>query len=154
MKNRFLGIIFLSFGLMCCGTAPKPQQIQNSFPIDKPFEAVWQSVIETFAELNLPILNMEKASGLITTDWISFRGQKDETGYCSCGKEAFPYYEVDRMGKFNVYVKKVSDGACEVKINSIFEMTSAYENNVIKRSCFSTGKLEADIYKKVTEKIK
>jgi len=153
MKTKILvlAVLFLFFA---CGTAPKPRLIQNSFSIEKSFEAVWQAVIETFAELNLPILNMEKASGLVTTDWISFRGQKDETGYCSCGKAPFPYFEVDRTGKFNVYVKKVSDSACEIKVNSIFEKTSAYENSVIKRSCVSTGKLEAEIHKLVTDKLK
>lgn len=67
-KLLSLGLVLFLFG---CGTAPAPRQIQNSFPLPYPFEATWQAVIETFADLNLPILNMEKASGLITTDWIS-----------------------------------------------------------------------------------
>jgi len=49
-------------------TPPKPRQIQNSFQIEKPFDAVWTAVIEVFSELSLPIINIEKASGLIVTD--------------------------------------------------------------------------------------
>jgi len=140
--------------MAACATAPAPRQIQNSFPIEKPFDSVWQAVIETFADLNLPIVNMEKASGLITTDWISFRDQKDNVGYCSCGSPGFPYGEVDRAGKFNVYVKKINENSCEVKINSVFEQTAAYQRSTIKRTCLSTGKLEADMFKRIQEKIK
>ena len=138
--------------LAACASAPAPRQIQNSFPIDQPFEKVWQAVIETFAELNLPIMNMEKASGLITTDWIDFRGQKDETGYCSCGKAGFPFSEIERKGKFNVYVKKMGEASCEIRVNSSFEATAAYQDAIKRISCISTGNLEKEIYDRVLEK--
>jgi len=158
MNIKSFASVGLCFGLICCAVAPAPRQIQNSFPIDKPFDAVWQSVIETFGELNLPIMNMEKASGLITTDWISFQGQKDEIGYCSCGEAGFPFVEQDRSGRFNVYVKKISDTASEIKVNAIFEQFSkdiwSRFGTTTKRHCVSTGKLEAEIYKRVSEKIK
>lgn len=148
-----LGIVMLT----ACATAPVPRQIQNSFPLEKSFDPVWQAVIESFAELNLPIMNMEKASGLITTDWISFRGQKDETGYCTCGKAGYPFAETDRMGRFNVYVKKMGLG-CEVKINAVFEQHNmdmiTNSRTTRTRTCVSTGKLEADIYKLIIEKLK
>jgi transcription elongation factor Elf1 len=99
-------------------------------------------------------MNMEKASGLITTDWISFKGQKDETGYCACGKARFPLSEIDRHGKFNVYIKKISENSCEIKVNAVFEKIAAYGDVVEKTPCFSTGKLEADIYKLIIEKLK
>jgi len=57
--------------------------IQKSFLIEAPFDKIWEAIIETFAELQLPIQNMEKASGLITTDWIDFKGQTNED-YCDC----------------------------------------------------------------------
>jgi len=154
MKNRFFCVGLVCLALAACASTPVPRQIQNSFPVDQPFEKVWQAVIETFAELNLPIMNMEKVSGLIVTDWISFRGQKNETGYCSCGKARFPLSEVDRTGKFNVYVKKTSEGSCEMKVNSVFEKTAAYENTIEKHPCVSTGKLEKEIYDLVLSKTK
>jgi len=154
MKTKVFVLFCLIFYLSGCATVPEPREIVSSFPVNKPMEAVWQAVIETFAELNLPILNMEKVSGLITTDWISFRGQKDEVGYCSCGKARFPLSEVDRQGKFNVYVKKINDDSCEMKVNSVFEKTAAYENTIEKSTCVSTGKLEAEIYRLVNNKLK
>lgn len=143
-------------GLMagCAAVPPVQQTIKNSFPVDKPFPQVWQAVIEVFSELNLPIMNMEKASGLITTDWISFNGQKDETGYCACGKPAFPMGETGRHGRFNVYVKQTTENSCEMKINAIFEMETAYKTSIQWTSCYSTGKLEAEIYRRVQDKLK
>ena len=157
VKRIFLvGLVCLM--LAACATSPVPRQIQNSFPIEQPFEKVWQAVIETFAELNLPIMNMEKASGLITTDWISFRGQKNETGYCSCGSAGYPFHEQDRRGKFNVYVKTVSIGSYEIKVNAVFEQFSV---DVISssgatriRPCVSTGNLEKEIFDLVVTKTK
>jgi len=156
MKKLFsvLGILIV---LAACATAPAPRQIQTSFPLEKPFDPVWQTVIEVFAELNLPIMNMEKVSGLITTDWINFTGQNNINGYCDCGGLGMNR-EVERRGRFNVYVKKVGDSSCELKVNSIFEhiITSALDNTSphYTNACVSTGKLEAEIFKRIQEKIK
>jgi hypothetical protein len=64
--------------------------------------------------------------------------------------------EIDRLGKFNVYVKRVSDNSCEIKINSVFEQHYRFGDvpSVMKKSCVSTGELEAEIYKQIQEKIK
>jgi hypothetical protein len=155
MKIKFSVLLVFCLTFIFCATAPTPRQIQNSFPIEKPFDSTWQAVIEVFAELSLPIMNMEKASGLITTDWISFRGQKN-TDYADCGKGGLMDVEKDRLGKFNVYVKKISESSCEIKINSLFEKHYViYDNpSINKSSCVSSGKLEAQIFKSIQEKIK
>jgi hypothetical protein len=153
MKNIFV-LVVVCLVLIACGVPPVPRTIVNSFPIDKPFDSVWTAVIEVFAELSLPILNMEKASGLITTDSISFRGQKDQTGYCACGSARFPLYEIDRQGKFNVFVKKTSVDSIELQVNAVFEKVAQFETTIERTPCVSTGKLEAEIYRRVSEKIK
>jgi hypothetical protein len=154
--KKYFALLALLFAGLACTTAPTVRQIQNAFPIEKPFESVWQATIETFSDINLPILNVAKDSGLITTDWISFTGQKNETGYCDCGEAGVQEVEKDRLGKLNVYVKKISDTACEVRINSVFEQHYVIYNNAVlnKRPCVSTGKLEADMFKLISEKAK
>ena len=144
-------------GVSCMGPIrvppPTPRTIQSSFPIARPFDAVWQATTEVFAELNLPILNVEKASGLITTDWISFRGQSNEAGYCDCGQTRFPLGEVDRQGRFNVYVKRIGEDACELMVNSVFEKVARYQEVVERTACVSTGNLEATMHQRVMEKL-
>lgn len=150
MKKLFmvLGILVV---LTSCATVPVPRQIQNSFPIEKPFDSVWQAVIEAFAELNLPIMNIEKVSGLITTDWLLVNKT-----YCDCESPGFTPATKEHRGKFNVYVKKNDENTCEVKINCLYEMIIYYTGSTGPRKyeCISTGKLEAEIFKRIQEKIK
>lgn len=53
-----------------CPKTKKPRVIVDTFPIAKPFETVWTAVIETFSDMNLAVVNMEKAFGFMATDWI------------------------------------------------------------------------------------
>ena len=130
---------------------PKPREIINSFPINKPTEMVWQAVIETFAELNLPIMNMEKDSGLITTDWML-----TNKIYCDCESPGLTLAQREFRGKFNVFLKKISNDLSEMKVNCLYEMIIFYTGSVGPRtySCVSTGKLEAEIYRLVDEKLR
>lgn len=159
MKKLCMGLIIVLF-LVACGTAPKPRQIQNAFQIDKSFDSVWPAVIGTFADLTLPISNMEKASGLIATGWITVPGSYDtfakdnETGYCDCGAPAISWGRVTRAGKLNVSVKKINETSCEVIINAKFEFAWDRESESVSYTCVSTGKLEAEMFKRISEKAK
>jgi len=139
----------------CTGTAPAPRQIVKAFPIEAPFDEVWQALIESFAELQLPIQNMEKDSGLISTDWIDFTGQKN-TDYADCGKHRFGIKEGSRSGRFNVFVKRTSDNSCEVKVNCMYRWTlvSLMGEFAERRSCISTGNLEAEMFELIKSKLK
>jgi uncharacterized lipoprotein len=154
MKTKIATSIFICLVLISCATAPAPRMIQNSFSIDQPFDKIWPAVIEVFAELNLPIMNMEKDSGLITTDWIQFTGH-EANRFMDCGRLGATT-EIDKRGKFNVYVKKISDTACEMKVNSVFEHTitpALGMGPLVTSPCVSNGKLEAEVYKRVTDKM-
>jgi uncharacterized lipoprotein len=155
MKAKIFSLFGLCLIFFSCATAPAPRQIQNSFPLEKSFDTAWQAVIEVFGELTLPIMNMEKASGLITTDWIAF-GLRTGTLYADCGKAGLFDIDIDRLGRFNVYVKKISETSCEIIVNSKFEKSyHGYKDPTVFRTpCVSTGRLEAEIFKKIQEKIK
>ena len=151
VKYRLSLFVAVCLILMACASAPVARQIQNSFPVDKDFDTTWQAVIETFAELNLPIMNMEKASGLITTDWIKL----DDPQASDCGKMGMMSSEVGRRVKFNVFVKRVGN-VSEMKVNAMFEaLVQTYGSHVIgTSSCYSTGKFEKEIYDRVLAKTK
>jgi hypothetical protein len=158
--NKLLSVFGVCLLLASCSTVkfipPQPRQIQNTFPYDKPFDAVWQAAIEAIAELNLPISNFEKDSGLITTEWMNFPAQNPKDGYCDCGQTLVPTRGDDKVpykaratydvrGHFNIFVKKLEQGRCEIKINSVFESG--------RMSCVSTGRLEAGLNKIIQKKI-
>ena len=49
--------------------------------IAAPFDAVWQSVIQTFFDRNIPVRTLEKASGLVESDELHGEIGRD----CDCG---------------------------------------------------------------------
>ena len=157
--RKIIWLIGMCIFLAACASnkfiPPQPRKIQNAFPCDKPFDAVWQATIEAVAELNLPIGNLEKESGLITIDWINFPAQNPKDGYCDCGqllpirqdeeKRQKDYSTWDVRGHFNIFVKRLATGRCEIKINSVFETG--------QRTCVSTGRLEAGINRLIQKKL-
>jgi len=155
-------IKILVLGLTClmiysCATAPLPRQIAKVFPIEAPFDEVWQAVIETFAEMNLPIVNMEKDSGLITTDWIAYPLGKAGKVYCDCGGLGLNV-EISREGRFNVFLRKIDGNSCELKVNCLFSqriqpVMAEGATGITRRNCVSTGKLEADMFEMVKSKL-
>jgi hypothetical protein len=106
------------------------------------------AVIETFAELNLPIATIEKQSGLIATDWISF-GYSGED--CDCGSPGLAT-DSERTGKFNVFVRE-KDGAVEIKVNTTFQVSRKFMDTVSRVPCCSTGELEKKIKTLVSQRI-
>ena len=72
-KIRITSLISIIFFLgvnYFCARGPKPRQIIDTFHINKPYDLVWTSIIEIFAEGNLPIMTLEKDSGIIVSEWI------------------------------------------------------------------------------------
>lgn len=155
MRAR-LGILFcimtLVFSAAGCATAPKPRTVEKSFTYDNGYDAVWSAVVSVFAELNLPIANMEKDSGLITTDWIGFDGTKNDD-YCDCGGAGITV-EVSRKGRFNVFVKSLADGATSLQVNTTYQAVRTFGDAASTIQCYSTGSLEAKISDMVTDKLK
>ena len=151
MKTKILILLISYIFLYCYTPSPTPRIIQNSFPIDRPFDNVWIALIETFVEMNMPIDNMEKDSGLIATDWIDFKGQTNEE-YCDCGSPGIGI-EVNRQGKINIFVKKITQNSCEIKVSCLFQQKREFADSTTHtRSCVSTGNLERQIFELIISK--
>ena len=160
-KNK-MRVKILILGLAClffayCATAPAPRTITSAFPIEASFDDVWAGVIDSFAEMNLPIANMEKDSGLITTDWITYPLGKAGKVYCDCGGLGLNV-EISREGRFNVFLRKIDGNSCELKVNCLFSqriqpVMAEGATGITRRNCVSTGKLEADMFEMVKSKL-
>ena len=155
IKSLALGLFCLFF--ISCATAPAPRQIVKAFTIEASFDEIWQAVIESFADMNLPIMNIEKDSGLITTDWEIYPRGKAGNVYCDCGGLGLNV-EIERRGRFNVFVKRLTENSCELKVNCIYNQTiqpamAKGSTGITRRNCVSTGKLEAEMFELVKSKI-
>lgn len=128
-----------------------PRLIQNAWTIDRPFDDVWQAAIEVLPEMQLTVANMEKDSGFIRTDPLNFLAQgilsTDNSSLCDCG---VGLKELGRQGNFNVFVKKVGSTQTEMKMIAVYEVFFRR----FKRSCISTGGMEAEFYKRILERLR
>lgn len=129
-----------------CATSPRPRTIVKDFDMEVEFDEVWPAVIETLAELNIPIDNLEKDSGLITTDWLGFGAS-----YCDCGDPGITS-QAQPTGKFNVFVKRAPHGVT-VTVNARYKTIRTFLDESSEIHCVSTGKLEETIEVSIASKL-
>jgi hypothetical protein len=117
-------------------------------------QPTWNAVIDVFGERLWAIDNMEMASGLITTDWMSV-GEQDALEYMDCGI-ATRYGNmpeepiVGDQVRFNIVVRDATDGTT-VTVNALMRALSDIDASV--RDCVSTGLLEREIHEQVAGRV-
>ena len=131
-------------------SAPKRYLFDNSTTVKSEFDKTWEAVISYFAKNNISIKTLEKASGIIAAEVQTF-----QKGWIDCGKAGFGAKFLDpASGVFNVFVREVSDGTCDIQVNAIFsiEKLDTFNNRSAGRvSCNSTGEFEAGLLQYVYE---
>lgn len=164
-QNQILIISIIVFlAMSCTSTArfvpvPVTKVIEKERIINKPYDAVWQSTVEWFATHNTPIKNVDKSSGLISTEYSLPMGEAAR--YMDCGTASSSFMGKTSLenhsGNFNVLVKKVSDNSTKININVFFGCSvNSYQYKgllsteyVLKSSsrinCTSTGTLEKEV---------
>ncbi len=163
---KILVLLTLTLALQNC-SAPKtttvqqaPRIIEKERIISKPFDAVWQTSIEWFATHNTPIKNLDKSSGLISTEYSVSIG--DARRYMECGSVRTAFImgksELSNFtGNFNVLIKKLGDNSTKISVNVFYGASiNQYRTNGLLSSgytlassttttCASTGLLEREI---------
>ena len=138
---------------------PNTYIVEKDRVINKSFDTVWQSTVEWFATHNTPIKNIDKNSGLISTEYSLSIGEAVQYMDCGSGESNFngKVELVNHTGNFNVLIKKIDEHSTKVNINVFFGCTVnkyRYENVIstdyvlessTRTSCTSTGKLEKAI---------
>lgn len=109
---------------------------------DAGFDQTWSAILQTFAELELPISTLEKESGLVATDWILVE-EPDDAMDCDDG------YRNAEM-RFNVFLSPVAGGQ-EMTITS--SARSAGDEAGTLERCVSTGATERSIQARVGRKV-
>jgi hypothetical protein len=154
-----LSCIFLAIFLFAgCATLGIPTRapVQNSFEIEKPFDATWEAVLAVLAERSLNINLVKKDSGLIMTDFISF-----EEGFFTDHKiksiairpSVFSGEWSKAKYSVGVIVQPIDETKTKIKITPHIQ---AYESAATRKwyDCDSIGKIEKEIYDSVAAKLK
>ena len=141
--------------IICSGyTPPKTYTIVNELNINKPYDIIWEKLISWFTSHNTPIKNIDKESGLLTTEYSL--SVSDSKKYMDCGDAGTKFGQYRKMenpkGNFNVTVKKIKDDNTQVIINVFFNTNlKVYDidGNLTSTeliNCSGKGKLEKEIF--------
>jgi uncharacterized lipoprotein len=173
-KLILVPIIFLSlFLIQSCATskhvapaAPVVHIIEKERIINKPFDAVWQSIIELLATYNMPIKNLDKSSGFISTDYKLVTGEVSQYMICGGASSTFSgkVELTNHGGNLNVLVKKINEESTKVTVNTFYSCTAnkyRYASLIsttyvlessTKIDCTSSGILEKAIFDYISSK--
>lgn len=151
MKTRILILTLIIPILYSCAPyqPPKAYTFDKSRAYAKDFDAVWASVVKWFATQGTPIKTMEKASGLIATEY-NLRTSTD-TSYCDCGTKDYTATIEQPKCNFNVLVER-KESSVVVTVTTFFKTVKESYNfsnpNLPLRTpidCNSKGTLEKEL---------
>lgn len=136
--TRFMS--FLPLAILGCASVPVPEPpVRVPTRVGAPFSKTWDAVVDLFAEKNIAIRNMDKASGFIAAEPSAVTD--DAKAWANCG--GFSIYGGPSSAAYNVLVRGDS-------ISSTVRMTvrwvHASRAGIDKtRTCATTGALEDQI---------
>jgi hypothetical protein len=163
MKKAIISTLFI---LSSCVSFKPPQtyQYENARAFSAPLDKVWSAMIATLSEKNVPIKNLEKSSGLLTTDrWISPDWVNGTSIDADCGVMTPPglgSFRVRLYVTFNVFVRAIDSAHATAQVNAvyggIFDQVDAFggihEGQAVKE-CNSKGALEKRILDAIQSKL-
>lgn len=85
MRHRSLALATAAVLTSACSQTLKPEVERPSTPVKASAGRTWDTVVEMFAERNLPIRMMERSSGYIVTDVLSYRALGGNPFFYDCG---------------------------------------------------------------------
>jgi len=155
MKNLAIAVLLAS--LAGCASIKVTEPVERNFDRSQtyqiPFEKVWVSAVDWFADHNVTIEKIEKGSGLITAKYLL----KANDIYLDCGQfevnGTLGPARIQSYGSLNVTVRSISPSETKVNANFFGEYKldgkDAWDGRLIASSgrCVSTGNLEKDILK-------
>ena len=120
-------LILVLMAFNACAPLPRtaPAVIDSSASIDKPFDAVWASLIEYLSSRQIQIKTINKESGFLDTEFMLLPSHV-VADYAWTGQR-LPSLLHDRGRiKANVFLKKVSDSQTSVTVNSWVQVFETY----------------------------
>lgn len=127
--------------LAASASAPRRHAFEKSLTTPAGYDATWAAVVDVFGENNWAIANLEKDSGIITTDWMRLDG---EGGQADCGDSGLAI-EHGREVRFNVLVRG-DDETAEVTVNTTLREYRSFDGRSFYADCTSTGVIEGRIH--------
>jgi len=146
-------------GCVAPGMAPTAMNVEKSRTFDAPFDVVWPAIVDSIAEQNLPIATLEKASGLIVINGVSYSPRDANEG--TLGSVLGVQDQVTaRAARFNIFATSQEGGKTTVKVNTSFRMQVRTGNgsNLLPyryqiEDAYSNGNFERRVFSDISYRI-
>ena len=147
MKGKIaaLAAAVIFYGL-AAGQNPDPLVVSG-----KSLDAVWDAALAALDDVGLALNESDKASGIITSDWTSF---KKKDGYVDAKKPPAIQMEFDRSAKLTIHIKASGDSLVTVVVDSAFKQSYGFKGPEKTRPCPSTGVLEKKFLDALKDRLK
>ena len=133
--RRFSCLVTVVLIAGCTPTMPAPPAPRTATPVSASFGKTWNAVVDQFAEQNIPIKTIDRASGLIVADP---QRVSSGSGIADCGSNGMSALDPDEA-TWNVLVRGDSTSST-VKATVRFVITGLYG---VMRECSTTGQWES-----------
>ena len=134
-------LVVLAVLVLGCATPPQSHIFKKTWTVPGTFEETWSATVQLFAEKGWPIATLEKASGIIVSDWVSIGTQSP---YADCGTPGIATIQ-RREAKFNVFIRK-GDSGPSLTVNANFRELRVFDSQSFYQDCTSTGALESELH--------
>lgn len=123
VRTVLAGALAVSAAGCFVGTPPEPAAPRDATPVAAGFEKTWNATIDHFAEGNIPIAAIEKASGLIATARLRV-GTADAPTWADCGTGTSGLAYAADGGIYNVLVRG-DERTATVRVTAAWSSTAA-----------------------------
>lgn len=138
-----------------CGFTPDVEQapaIDKNFSYPSSYDETWKAVVAVFAELNIPIDNIDKDSG-----YINSREAAVPREWIHAPEDTLDYKVRNPHGGFNVFVESLPDSST-VSINARLFATEVRSNILLgtstqEKEFASSGAMEDWFHQLLTERL-
>ena len=135
MKHLFLALALVA----CASVAPTPAPPRSPTPVAAPALKTWSAVVDVFAERNIPISVMDRASGFIGTQQLAVPLSIADS-LANCGTMiGIPLYA--DFAVYNALVR--GDSSTSTVLVTIKFTNGGKPNDPVIRDCSTLGRWES-----------
>jgi len=142
--------------LTSCATVGTKPVITDTFTINAPFDKVRAATVKFISEKNIPIKVIEKASGLLNTEFFTLASGSgisvaNELNKFAVVQSNFMRVFTNLRGKLSFYVSSTDANTTQIKITSYMEVYDSM--SYTWEECYSNGTVEENAFSYINQNI-
>lgn len=155
MKVFVVTILAILVFIVGCVTHPTRVVIEDSEEFNAPFDKVWDALVATISELSLPIKAVEKDSGILATESVTFAdGYSTDRELKQVATYPTGFLTRERAAyRLSIYAEKLDQNITRVRITSNIQVLCKSMGEYTWYSCHSNGTIERNLFSSIKQKI-